>query len=50
VKVDQGKINAMLNWPRLIKVPFVCWKVVFFLKVIFLESEFLKSELFSDVW
>jgi hypothetical protein len=30
--------------------PFVCWKVVFFWKVVFLKNEFLKSELFFDVW
>jgi len=29
----------------LLKVSFVCWKVVFFL-----ESEFQNSKLFSDVW
>ena len=34
------------------KLPYClfCWKLVFFLKIVLLKSEFLKSELFFGVW
>jgi len=35
--------------PGQVLTPIFCWKVVSFWKVIFMESEFLKSKLFSDI-
>jgi hypothetical protein len=33
-----------------IKALFVCWKIVSFSKIIFMESKFLKSRLFFYIW